>query len=333
MDVIFDNRYMEHAHPPPHPERPERLAAVLKYVEEQKLDANFIAPESLSKEHISETHSPTYVDFIESYKGYMDPDTFIADNTYEVACLAAGGGITAMERLMKDGSEPIMVLARPPGHHAGEDYGCGFCYFNNIAISADHMARKGRKVAILDIDVHHGNGTSDIFQARNDVLYISTHQWGIFPGTGSLKACGSDEGEGSTVNIPFHGGAGDSSYLTAWLELIEPVLEQYKPDDLLVSIGGDAHYMDPLATLDLSSQGYLEMCRNIMKFAEVHCGNRLAFFLEGGYHLYALAEVVGGIIAYPKKLPLRYTQVSDDACQGRDVLDDVKKVQSEYWNL
>jgi acetoin utilization deacetylase AcuC-like enzyme len=290
-----------------------------------------------SAKMIEKIHEKSYIGLIENFgEGFLDPDTFHRDDTYEIAMLAAQGGFLAAQHSFEN-KQPSFALVRPPGHHSGRDYAGGFCYFNNIAIAAQNIleTKDVNRVAIIDYDVHHGNGTEDIFHKRRDILYISTHQWGIYPGTGHFEDVGEDKGEGFTVNIPFAHGTGDASYQLAFDTIIKPVLTQYKPDMMLISLGTDGHYKDPIATLTLSSRGYLWLADQSMKLANELCDGRIAFMLEGGYHLDALAEVISSTVAnfYGKTIPLQYQVISDSGRNGYDVIDNVRQVQAEYWEL
>ncbi len=260
-----------------------------------------LTPEPATDEDLKLVHTPEYIELMKNFgEGWMDPNTYHHEESYELACFAAGGGLLAA-KLAYDENRPTFVIPRPPGHHAEAASSGGFCYFNNIAIAAKYLLTRKKspaeRVAIVDIDVHHGNGTHDIFFNRKDVLYISTHQWGIYPGTGPAELIGDDQGEGFTVNIPFYSGAGDSSFDLAYQQVIEPLIKQYKPSTILISIGTDAHYRDPLANLALSSNGYLMLAKNLLKLSRKICQSRVAFFLEGGYDVDVLAEIVTAILA------------------------------------
>jgi acetoin utilization deacetylase AcuC-like enzyme len=211
----------------------------------------------------------------------------------------------------------------------------GFCYFNNIAIAAKHLLNTGdRKIAIVDFDVHHGNGTEQIFASDPNVLYISTHQTGIFPGTGSIDFVGKGEGQGFNFNMPFASGCGDSTYDVAYSDVVEPILQEFKPDALLVSLGIDSHYRDPLASLSLSSDGHVRQARKLIEFGE-SCGNRTTFMLEGGYDIPALSEAVAGIVGVIEgvDVPMEFTDMIDNSCLGRSVIERCKRNASEFWDL
>ncbi|HLF06497.1 MAG TPA: histone deacetylase, partial [Thermoplasmata archaeon] len=291
--VVYDKLYSKHRQHEGHPERPERLEALLEGV--AAAQSSLQAPEALLQDHEAElprlVHSPTYVEAIRHFgEGRYDPDTWVHPETFGIAVRAAAGAVHAANLAMA--GTPAFALLRPPGHHAGPDNAAGFCYFNNIAIAAQHLIKSGaaKKVAIVDIDVHHGDGTERIFESRTDVLYISTHQWPHYPGTGAVDVCGRGEGEGFNVNIPLPAGSGDATYQLAFERVVEPVLGEFRPDVILVSLGFDAHTRDPLADLTLSTSGYAECCRRILQFGALRCGSRVACLLEGGYDLAALED-------------------------------------------
>ena len=294
-----------------------------------------VEPKAVGIEDLRRVHTPEFLEYLKEYgEGPLDPDTTMHEETWDIARLAVGGTVLAAERAVEEG-RGYFALVRPPGHHAGPDYPGGFCYLNNIAVAASRLLDKLDRVAILDFDVHHGNGTNDIFYREPRVLYISTHQYHIFPGTGAAEAVGEGAGEGFTVNIPFSSGCGDASFRMASKEIVEPIVRQFAPQAILVSFGGDAHYMDPLASLTLSSAGYIELMAGTLRLAGELCESRLAVTLEGGYNLEALAEVVTATESLmrgdtPKPV---FTDISDTEGVGRRIVQQVKEIQKRYWNL
>jgi acetoin utilization deacetylase AcuC-like enzyme len=335
MTLIYHPRFLDHYQTPHHPESPERLVAINSKLEEEKLLTDVLEPMATTEEDLLRIHTKEHVDYIKAVgEGRIDLDTMSHEDTFEIAMLACGGAILAQEKSFFD-RKPSIALLRPPGHHAGPDYCGGFCYFNNIALAAEHLLDKVKRVAILDIDVHHGNGTSDIFAKRNDVLYISTHQWGIFPGTGPSNYIGEEAGMGYTVNLAFPSKTGDTSYQAAWEEIIDPILNEYKPDGILMSIGGDAHYMDPLASLTLSSLGYLSIVDKIEGIAKKYCDDRFSIYLEGGYHTGALADIICGIQAKFNYIepPIFFGEMYDLDVIGRDAIEATKEAHASYWKL
>jgi len=224
-------------------------------------------------------------------------DTYVAQGSYEAATLAAGGTIAVLEAILAGDVDRGFALVRPPGHHATQNQAMGFCLFNNIAIAARQALRSEcARVMIVDFDVHHGNGTQNIFYEDGDVLYVSTHQRGIYPGTGHVREVGAGSGEGTTINIPLPGGAGDRAFRLAIEQVILPAGERFKPGLLLISAGFDAHWCDPLAGLQLSTSGYYEIASRLRELAGKACGGRMLFVLEGGYDPRALAENVGAVM-------------------------------------
>jgi len=334
MHVVYGHRYLDHIQTIDHPESPARLVAITSALAECGLMGDAAAPAPASKAAAEGVHGKAYVEMLESFgEGPLDPDTFLREQTFEIALLAMGGAVQAAEKAFE--GTPSIALVRPPGHHAGPDYGCGFCYLNNAAAAAQRFAAEGRRVAIVDIDAHHGNGTNDIFRDRKDVLYVSAHQWGIFPGTGPASDVGGEGAEGYSVNVPLPPGSGDATFRMAFDEVIEPVLSQFRPELVVVSLGVDAHYMDPLASLALSTPGYVALMERLLGIARRLCAGRLATTLEGGYHLDALAETVAMVAALDTdvKINPRFAEIKDAGCVGRNEVEEAREVQASFWKL
>ncbi len=335
MTVFYHEIYGELTQSPGHPECPERVDAIVARLSEVIPEDEIIMPTPATEEQLMLAHDETYVDFIKNFgTGHMDADSYIHDHTFDMASLAAGGAIQAANFSFEK-KKPSYAIVRPPGHHSGVDYGGGFCYFNNAALAAASLLDRCKKVAVVDIDVHHGNGTNDIFEFSKDVLYISTHQYGIYPGTGHFNDVGGEGAEGFNVNIPLPSGSGDATFDAAYDDLIIPILKEFKPEAMIISFGGDAHYMDMLASLTLSSPGYLSQLSKLLKLASGMCDNRASFTLEGGYNISAQAEVVCGTLALFKNvdLPTQYNDVMDDTGIGVEWVEKAVEVQSEYWSL
>jgi acetoin utilization deacetylase AcuC-like enzyme len=231
--------------------------------------------------------------FCEAGGGHLDPDTVAGPDSFRAAMLAAGSGPAAVEVMRRDGAGPAFLALRPPGHHALIDRAMGFCLFNNVAVTAAAIASGGERVAIVDWDVHHGNGTQDSFAKDPSVLYLSVHQHPFYPGTGDPANTGQGAGEGTTVNVAVPEGTAGDAYRMIWDRLTIPVLEQFQPDWVLVSSGYDAHADDPLAELRLESADYGWMAASI---AEAISPSRVLVFLEGGYHLPAITESVAATV-------------------------------------
>ncbi|NBU98367.1 MAG: histone deacetylase [Spirochaetia bacterium] len=255
-----------------------------------------IEAKNASEEDICKVHSIAHYNKIKSLsekKGYLDGDTPYSPKTTDAALKGAGAGFELVDRIINRELENGMVLVRPPGHHAERDHAMGFCIFNNIAITAKYIQKKGfKKIAIIDWDVHHGNGTENTFYDDDSVLFISTHQYPFYPGSGSESDTGTGKGRGYNINIPMQRGSGISEFIKAFDNKIIPSLENFIPDFILISAGFDAHINDPLANLELTTKSYEIFTEKLMSIAKQYCENRIISFLEGGYDLKALSESV-----------------------------------------
>ena len=335
MTIFFNEKFYNHTQNPFHPESPERLRGIVQKLRGRGLWSDVIPSGAGKAENLRLIHDEEYIDFIRTCgECNLTMDTHVHSETYEIAELSAECGVDAVTH-SKEAARPTIALTRPPGHHAGPNYGMGFCYFNNIAIAASSLLSRGdSKIAIIDSDVHHGNGTEEIFAGRADVLYISVHQTGIFPGTGNVGSMGKGEGEGFTINVPLPSGCGDSTYDCSFSDLVVPIVKQFSPDAILVSFGVDCHYRDPLASMSLSSPGHVRMAAELLRLSG-KCGKRLTFFLEGGYDIPALSETVAGVVGLLEgvEVPVEFTDVIDDSCLGRDAIERSRRNASEYWNL
>ncbi len=296
MILFASPRFAEHTPPPGHPEDPAR-AAVFDAVAAGA--AGVRAPRAVTPEELRRVHAAAYVDHIESLAGLaarLDPDTFTSPESVEIARLAAGAAVEAA-RAAWGHQQPAIALVRPPGHHADADRAMGFCLYNNVAVAAAALRAEGAgRVAIVDFDVHHGNGTQAIFYADPAVFYISTHQRDFYPGTGAPDETGVGPGQGATLNIPLPAGSGDAAYARAYETQVAPALERFGPEIILVSAGFDIHERDPLASMQVTTAG----CRRVMEVLDETagrlCGRRIAFVTEGGYHLGALRECLEAAI-------------------------------------
>lgn len=293
------------AHVPPgyHPERPERLLAARRAVATlTSVGAIFDPVEArpATATELARVHTPQYLEALLALRGkqgYLDGDTFYSPRSVEAAVLAAGASVALVDRLLRGEGNLGVGLLRPPGHHAKADAAMGFCLVNNVAVAAAHARASGlSRVAIVDFDVHHGNGTQAIFAEDPSVLYISTHQFPFYPGTGALDEAGTGAGEGFTVNVPLEAGQGDATYRGAFERIVLPVLDEYKPELVLISAGFDAALRDPLAGMELTAPAYGWMTAELRKIADAHAHGRIALLLEGGYDLPSLEAGLGHAI-------------------------------------
>lgn len=296
---VFHPIYLEHTLVG-HPENHYRLLAIMNLLEKEGVlpRLKLIEPKPVSRELLEKVHTPRYIQLVkemaESGGGHLDLDTYMGARSYEAALMAAGGTVEAVRAVLEGEVENAFALVRPPGHHATPTRGMGFCIFNNIAVAARYALNRKEvdRVLIVDFDVHHGNGTQDIFYRESSVLYFSTHQYPHYPGTGYITDIGEDEGYGYTVNVPLGGGVGDEGFRQIFEEILVPIARRYRPDLILVSAGFDSHWADPLASMLLSIRGYTELARILKSLADELCQGRIVFALEGGYKLEVLSHCV-----------------------------------------
>jgi acetoin utilization deacetylase AcuC-like enzyme len=283
-----------------HPENKGRLTAVLAVLEEQGMLQRLVPIQAtaISQASLERVHDPRYIEQVQRVAthggGHLDMDTYVSPGSYEAARMAAGGLVEATRAVLDGEVENAFALVRPPGHHALRHRGMGFCLFNNVAIAARYalVERSVSRVLIMDFDVHHGNGTQDEFEAEPAVLYISSHQYPYYPGTGHWSETGQSAGIRHLVNIPLTDAVGDAAFRRILDEIVRPVARRFRPQLILVSAGYDAHWDDPLASMRLTVTGYTHIARALKELAQELCGGRLVFTLEGGYHLQALAYSV-----------------------------------------
>jgi len=291
---------MDHDTGPGHVESPERLRAILNHLGTSGLAAELteLTARPATVDQIARVHRRDYIDAVKEVcargGGQLDFDTVVSDQSYDIALLAAGGVMAACDGVLDGEVANAFCAVRPPGHHALEFRAMGFCIFNNVAVAARYLqAERGlERVAIVDWDVHHGNGTQDAFFADPTVFYASTHQSPHYPGTGHPWETGQDDAEGTILNIPFGAGAGDAEFMTALSKTILPAITEFDPDFILISAGFDAHESDMLSSLCVTTQGYAAMTALVRACAGQCCGGRLVSILEGGYNLPTLAASV-----------------------------------------
>jgi len=339
--LVSSTRFAEHQTPPGHPERPER-AQVMDGVASRwrARGGEVVAPRAATHEQLERVHDPYYVQRISELRDRavaLDPDTYTSPESYEVALLAAGAAIDAVERAMGGSHAYTLAMMRPPGHHAEHAHAMGFCLFNNVAVAAAHArhALGASRVAIVDYDVHHGNGTQHLFDHDKSVLYISTRQYPYYPGTGAAGEIGIGAGEGFTVNLPMESGSLDADFEHVFERVALPVLRQFAPDLILVSAGFDAHQRDPLAMMRATEAGFAAMTMALRQVADEVCKGRLALVTEGGYDLTALdgslqavVDVLAGHAGPPK-----WPAATSTSTRGKVSADAAIQALSKYWKL
>jgi acetoin utilization deacetylase AcuC-like enzyme len=280
-----------------HPESPQRAEAIAELLARAPIEHTaWFTPTAASIEALAAAHDQGYVKHILSLQGQaaqLDPDTALSRSSVDVALLAAGAGCQLVDDVWHGRASNGFALVRPPGHHAEKDTAMGFCVFNNVAVAAHRALKLGAtRVLIVDFDVHHGNGTQNAFYHRDDVLFCSSHQSPLYPGTGAAHEVGTGAGQGFTVNVPMPAGMTDADYGAVFHDVFLPRAQAFRPQLILVSAGFDAHRNDSIGSMAVSERGFAAMCSALKDLAESHCGGKLVLMLEGGYHLTALSQSV-----------------------------------------
>jgi acetoin utilization deacetylase AcuC-like enzyme len=300
--IAWSDRFLGHD-TGDHVEHPSRAMAIYERLSHSGLLAN--RPEmyvqSVSTALLECVHDRRYLEALERFSqrggGWIDSDTYVGSDSLEVAKLAAGAASGVVRQIVSERARRGFSLGRPPGHHATRARAMGFCHYNSIAIAAETALEAGiERVAIVDWDVHHGNGTQDIYYERSDVLFVSIHQYPFYPGSGAVRERGQGAGDGYTINLPLGARAGDETYLEVFDDIIAPALRAYEPEMLLVSAGFDAHVRDPLGDMRVTDHGFAQLAERAVLIAEELCGGRIAAVLEGGYDVDALARSVEAVI-------------------------------------
>ncbi|NJP07566.1 MAG: histone deacetylase [Chloroflexaceae bacterium] len=299
--IVTDTRYLAHTEAY-HVERAERLQAIERALEKSQLrnesDVLILTPRAASDSELEAVHGRHYLEQLQQFGrsggGNLDPDTYMNSHSWEAAVWAAGGAVRMVEAVLNNECQNGFALVRPPGHHATPNRAMGFCLINNIAVAARYALQVLglERVAIVDYDVHHGNGTQDIFYRDPKVLYCSTHASPYYPGTGLLDEQGDGDAQGSTLNVPLSLGVGDNGYVQIFSEVIIPTLRSWQPQLLLISAGYDAHWSDPIGPMVVSVEGYARMTQMLLDLASEVCDGKLVMLLEGGYNLDAIGACV-----------------------------------------
>ena len=300
MTVLYmDEKFLDHE-TGTHRERPERLVSIQNRLKQTGLDARCTLAETrvATVDEISGIHGRMYVgrvaEFAQQGGGWIEGDTFMSPQSYEVARRAAGTGLAAVDAVMKGTDQRALCLIRPPGHHALADDAMGFCLFNNIALAAHHAIAQHqlKRVLVVDWDVHHGNGTQEIFYERDDVWFLSVHRSPFYPGTGLADETGSGRGLGTKFNLPVKFGTSRKDYLSGFESLLNDAAKKCRPELVLISAGFDAHAQDPIGSLGLESEDFESLTKMVIDVAQTYGQGRLVSCLEGGYHIQKLAECV-----------------------------------------
>ena len=328
MVIVFDEDLLQHVQWPDHPESPLRLKTIMKKLEQEGLLSGARGADPIDEADVLKVHAPEYIRKLKKGGGVaISADMVLNDNTYDLALRSASVAVTAV-RCAMDGV-PSIALTRPPGHHAGKGSACGFCYLNNAAIAAEAA---GVRTAIVDIDVHHCNGTEEIFYDRDDIMVISIHESKLFPHTGRIEDIGTGRGHGYNINIPVPPGSGNKTYEAAVNDIIVPMISEFGPELIILCLGVDAHYCDPLGHMLLNTQDYVGICRRIYEESK---DGRIAVILEGGYHLRATAEVLAGVAALfgGREIKPEYGENKGDQSNGSREVRKAKEFFREQRGL
>jgi acetoin utilization deacetylase AcuC-like enzyme len=341
LTIFTTPRFADHLTPAGHPERVQRFEMMqLVTAEFRKRGGRVLEPRAVLDEELRRVHDAEHIGLIKETAGrntVLDADTVASKQTYEVACLAAGAAVNAVDHVL-DGpaGTRAFALVRPPGHHAERNRAMGFCFFNNIGVAAAHARAKGlSRVAVVDYDVHHGNGTQWSFYDDSSVLFVSSHQYPFYPGTGAAHDVGRGRGAGFTVNLPLAESAGDPDLERAYTKIALPVLRQFKPELILISAGFDAYVNDPLGGLSVSADYFGRLTAALLSVADECCGGRVVAVTEGGYDLQGLAaclRVVVGVLDGGAGVASRPAPQGDTS-RGDATVAAVQPHLAKHWTL
>jgi len=335
--IVLDSRYQEHYTGRTHPERPERITTLLGPIEHiQRSGLKRLPPRLATPEEITLIHDSSHVGRVaataQQERFSFDADTPVSAQSYATAMLATGGLLTLIDAVMEREIDNGFALVRPPGHHAERNRPMGFCLFNSAAIGAQYLRERFglTRVLVMDWDVHHGNGTQHSFYDDPGVLYVSTHQYPYYPGTGALDEVGQGQGEGYTLNLPLSAGCGDAEYQEVFEFVIDPICRQFNPEFVLISAGFDAHVRDPLGGMEVTEAGFGTMARILLRVAQEKAQGRCVALLEGGYDLEGLQKSVLWVI---DEMGGETLTESVSSYTPRGITSPVRKVHDRYWEL
>ncbi|MGD9765347.1 MAG: histone deacetylase [Candidatus Binatia bacterium] len=333
--IVLDQRYMAHDTGRGHPERPERIGVLLSALAGRP-DLEQIEPRLATPDEVTLVHGEGHYVAVERTamreRSAFDADTPVSRQSFEIARLATGGVLALIDAVMAGRVRNGFALVRPPGHHAERERAMGFCLFNNVAIGAAYLrAQHGlERVLVMDWDVHHGNGTQHVFAGDPGVLFVSSHRWPFYPGTGALNEVGTGEGRGFTINLPFPGGFGDAEYLEAFHAVVEPLALEYQPQFILISAGFDPHRRDPLGGMAVTEYGFASMAHTLCDVAGRTCEGRVVAVLEGGYDLEAMRDSASRVLDQLRGEPLPASSALPPSRAGA-VLEAVKRLHGPQW--
>ena len=336
MLLLTSERFAHHLTPPGHPERPERAEALRRVATAWATAGHTLVEPSLADEAmLARVHDADYIAAIAGTTGHavrLDPDTSTSPESYDVARLAAGAVVDGVRHVLATPDEPAFALVRPPGHHAERGTAMGFCLFNSVAVGAAWARASGtNRVAIVDFDVHHGNGTQAMFYDDPSVLFVSSHQYPYYPGSGGAADIGGGAGTGFTVNLPLEAGAGDADLDEVFRTIAVPVLDAYAPDLLLVSAGFDAHASDPLGGFRMTAAGFANLARLLGGVAARHAGGRLVYVIEGGYDIDGLTASLNAVLRVAAGGDAEDVPVPGDRSRGRATAAAARAALAPFW--
>jgi acetoin utilization deacetylase AcuC-like enzyme len=331
--VLYSDEFSKHDNVS-HPENAQRLYVMMEELKHAPFynDLEFIKPDLLPEKSLYEVHSSDMIEQIKEmskkYESWVDLDTYVCESDFETARLAAGGLVKACNNVIEEKAKNAFALIRPPGHHATKTRSMGFCLFNNAAIAANMLTKQGKKVLIFDFDVHHGNGTQDIFYNRNDVMYQSTHLSPHYPGTGDIDEIGIGKGEGYTINAPLSYGIGNKAVTKILDSIFLPIAKQFNPDLIIISSGYDCHYQDPLGGLKFTTNFFGEMIKKYKKIQP-----KIVCTLEGGYNLNWIGKCLTCQIGEMTDSPVKFDEKVFEDENVEDLIKILKNQLGNYWKI